>query len=255
MLKIISFCLYGKKEVYNKGAIYNSLAAKKHYPDFEVWIYISSKNDIDIDTYKKLLDMDNVKIIEMNDIDKSFGVSLWRYIPAFTEKNLNIFITRDLDSCLDNKRDLYVVKDWINSNEKFHIVQDHHGHHKYPIMGGIWGVKGDLLYKYKTTFTLFLSQCNFENKTFNNCIMSNRALKGASVSQKRGNIIDQYFLRLFVYPRIKNEAIIHYSSYSYAINSEKNKLYIAKDIKIIPTDIKDTIIGERSHKKLLNYNP
>ena len=253
MLKIISFCLYGKQKIYNKGALYNSTMAKKYYPDFKVWIYFSSKEDIDIETYNKLIDMDNVKLINMNDISKSFGASIWRYIPAFTEKNLDIFITRDLDSCLDNKRDIYCVKEWIENKEKFHIIQDNPKHHKYPIMGGIWGVKGNLLYKYKDDFIQFMNDCTYNNKTFTNNVMSKKALMGASKTQKRGNIIDQYFLRLYVYPKIKNDSLIHYSSYSYKINNESKKLYESNQYKIIPNNIKDTFIGERTHTHILKF--
>lgn len=193
-MKIISFCLYGKQQIYNKGAIYNAVMAKKVYPDFEVWIYISSPTDIDPQTYTKLSKMSNVKLINMNDTDISFGIMMWRYIPAFTESKLEIFITRDLDSCIDNRRDIYAVKDWIKSGTEFHIIKDHKCHYKYPIMGGIWGVKGTLLNQYKDFFNQFLQDCKFTNKDFTNKVISSKALRKASTLEKRGQTIDQYFL-------------------------------------------------------------
>ena len=253
-MKIISFCLYGKNPIYNKGAIINCKYAKEYYPEFTVWMYISHPDDIDKNTYNKLNEMDNVKIINMNDIDKSIGASLWRYIPAFNEKDVEIFITRDLDSLLNNKRNLWCINDWINSDCDFQIVRDIPVCSKTHIMGGIWGVKGNLLYKYKDLFNKLLNYCKIDGSYKNN-IMSEKAFKSIFSSNKRGNILDQYFLKLFIYPRVISKSIIYFSEdafkrYPNTRNLREIDTDKCKEYKIIPKDIVDKYIGDRQYKEI-----
>lgn len=253
-MKIISFCLYGKNEIYNRGAIINSKLAKKHYPDFQVWIYISSKDDINDKAYVKLSEMENVKLIDMNDTDKSFGIMLWRYIPAFNVPDLEIFITRDLDSLIDNKTDLYCTKDWINSDIPFHTIKDHHRHFKYPIMGGIWSVKGTFLHEYKDVFNKLLENCKWTNTTFKNDIMSYKALRKCSSTAKRGINVDQIFLRQYLYPKIKGSVLVHYRNLAYEVAKAKDRVLDCKETRFIPEDIKDTLVGDREYVQILYYD-
>lgn len=247
-MKIISYCLYGKKDIYNKGAIINCTIAKEIYPEWEIWIYISSPSDIQESVYNELLSMNNVKIIDMNDLDKSMGLMLWRYIPAFCINNVELFITRDLDSRLDNKRDIYAVKKWIESDCKFHIIRDHPAHSKIHIMGGIWGVKGGLL-KYKTIFEKYLEECKIDG-IYKNSIMSEKAFRTLFETQKRGINFDQYFLKLFLYEKVISNSYIHLSDASFnkypntkgLKNIDINK---CKKWEIIPSDIKDKEIGSK----------
>jgi hypothetical protein len=253
-MKIISFCLYGKNPIYNKGAIINCKYAKEYYPEFKIWIYISHPDDIDETTYNKLCEMDNVKIINMNDIDKSMGIMLWRYIPAFNEEKLEIFITRDLDSLLNNKRDLWCINDWINSDCDFQIIRDHPAHSKMHIMGGIWGVKGNLLYKYKEIFNKYLNDCKIDG-LYKNDIMSEKAFKTLFNSEKRGINFDQYFLKLYIYPKVISKSIIYFSegafkNYPNTRNLREIDIKKCKQYKIIPKDIVDKSIGDRQYKEI-----
>jgi hypothetical protein len=62
----------------------------------------------------------------------------WRFLPA-SEKGVQVMISRDTDSRL-NIREKAAVDEWLASDKKFHIMRDH-PHHRYPILGGMWGAK------------------------------------------------------------------------------------------------------------------
>ena len=249
-MKIISYVLYGKNKLYNNGALLNCQMAKTHYPDFEVWIYISHPDDIDGDIYCKLCGMDNVKIINMNDINLSVGKTIWRYIPVFNEDAIEFFITRDLDSALDNGRDLFAVKQWIESDCKYHIIRDHPAHAKVHIMGGIFGIKGNELCKYKDIFNKFVNDCK-KNGNYRNDIMSEKAFKHLCNDSRQGLSIDQTFLKLFLYEKILNETLIHFSSNSIKNypnkKFEKNDTDKCKKFEVIPNDIICKYVGSKEN--------
>lgn len=257
-MNIISYVLYGKNIIYNKGALINAKMAKQYYPNFKVWIYISAIEDIIEEYYLILKDMDNVKLIIMNDIDKSIGCTIWRYIPAFTEEKLNILIVRDLDSLLNNKRDLWAVKQWINSNCDFHIIRDCTAHAKIHIMGGIFGVKKQLLLPFKQEFNNFLNSLKRESNT---SILSNNVINKLFNNFNEGNRhknIDQGFLKNFIYNKVINKSLIHFSEDSIKIYPCKKGLInsditLCKSYEIIPKHIIDSPIGSRAYKQINKY--
>ena len=52
---------------------------------------------------------------------------------------MNIFISRDLDSCM-TVRETAAVKEWLDSDKTFHIMRDHPDHVS-NIIAGMWGIK------------------------------------------------------------------------------------------------------------------
>jgi len=52
-------------------------------------------------------------------------------------------ISRDTDSRL-NHREKAAVDEWLESDKSFHIMRDH-PFHKFPVLGGMWGVKKDVV--------------------------------------------------------------------------------------------------------------
>lgn len=247
-MKIISYVLYGKNKLYNNGAYLNSMMAKKYYPDFKVWIYISRPDDIEHDTYIKLCNLDNVKIINMNCNGVDISKMLWRYIPLFNDDDLEIIIVRDLDSALDNARDLYAIKNWIDSDCKYHIVRDHPSHAKVHIMGGVFGAKGNHLCKYKELFNNFLNDCT-RTGSYSNNIMSRRAFESFFSDELNAYGLDQTFLKMFLYDKIIGESLIHFSEDS--VKNYPNKKFKqidtdkCKNFQIIPNNIKSKYIGSK----------
>ena len=77
----------------------------------------------------------------------ALGVYKTKYI-SFTQtidklqnsfSQVDLILSRDLDSRFSD-REQEAVRDWLNSNKKFHIMRDHPDHGT-EILGGTWGCK------------------------------------------------------------------------------------------------------------------
>jgi len=175
--KIISFCLWGKHEFYNYGAYENAVLAQSIYPDWVCRFYYSNTDSRII---KLLESMSNVELIKIDKIEHNYSNMFWRFIPAFMEKDI-IMIVRDTDSRL-NMREKLAVDEWLNTESDFHIMRDHIWHGT-RILGGMWGVRNNLLLGLEKEFLTY-----------------------QRVNQK-GN--DQKFLQDTIYNFVKHTALIH----------------------------------------------
>lgn len=252
--KVISYCLWGQCKVYNYGALHNALAAKEHYPDFEVWIYFSYREECIPEIIDILQSLDNVKMIEIGkDNYIPCGANdVWRFFAAF-DPSVDIYICRDLDSHLDNPRDLYATKEWLESKETFHIIRDHPDHYKYVIVCCGFGCKQGVMRPFEDDLRLF----------YQAIIKNNYSMVKSKVGKKvwdfylggqesRGRSLDQWFLKNYVYNNLSS-IMSHFSQDSYKNlhdNSLTKRRYIKSSkieknelIKIIPADIKGGPIG------------
>jgi hypothetical protein len=176
--KIICFSLWGKEDFYNYGAYENAVIAKQLFPD---WICRFYYADIDPEILYLLKHMDNVELVHMDKYEDNLSNMMWRFYPAFFEKDI-ILIVRDTDSRLNMKEKL-AIDNWLKSDKDFHIIRDHIWH-STRILGGLWGVKNNLLLDH-----------SFQDN-FNKFCRKNE--KG----------IDQMFLTQ-IYDKIKEKAMIY----------------------------------------------
>ena len=65
----------------------------------------------------------------------------WRFDELF--KGNQYTIVRDCDSRLSN-REFQYVQEWINSTKLFSIIRDHPRHFDFPILAGMFGLKGTI---------------------------------------------------------------------------------------------------------------
>jgi len=104
----------------------------------------------------------------------------WRFLAAdLPEAEYVIF--RDADSRL-NWKEKAAVDEWIASGHKAHLMQDHNDQSKYPILAGMWGIKGGI-------------------------IKMRELMKGWTFTMQYGN--DEMFLRDKVWPLIIKDHIKH----------------------------------------------
>ncbi len=111
---------------------------------------------------------------------------LWRLEPLLYPNIVNCFISRDIDTRIQ-PREVYAVREWIESNRCLHIMRDHPQH--YPrILGGMYGLK-----------------------CINNYIDQNLVEKIEEFYKLKGEDVDeQNFLFEYIYSQIpSNERIIH----------------------------------------------
>jgi len=89
-------------------------------------IYISALNGFN-----------NVETIQIT--DGTYG-AFWRLFQI--QKN-SITLIRDTDSRL-SEREKNIVNDWLSTNRKVCIIRDHIRHYDFPILTGMFGIKGEL---------------------------------------------------------------------------------------------------------------
>ena len=134
--KIISFSLYGKSPDYTLGAIANVRHANRAYPGWVCRFYVA--DDVPENIISRLEDC-GAEIINMGQRIKDEAM-FWRFFTA-TDPEVDIAIFRDSDSRF-TKCELLMVNEWLASGKKFHVMRT--GHYPYPILGGLWGVRGNI---------------------------------------------------------------------------------------------------------------
>ena len=138
-MKLITFSLWGTDAKYSVGALINAELAQEIYPDWTCRFYIGQS--VPFPVLYELNALDNVQIVEKPFLGDWRGM-FWRFEPA-AESNVEVMISRDTDSRL-SYREKAAVDEWVASDKGFHIMRDHPWH-KFPVLGGMWGVKRGVL--------------------------------------------------------------------------------------------------------------
>ena len=137
-MNIISMSLYGDDPLYKQGFYENLKYAKEVYPGWEVWVF----TDQTIDDSFSYEGPDIIRVRPMLPQEGSTGM-FWRFLAAGCEEAEHI-IFRDTDSRL-NVREKAAVDAWIESGKALHVMRDHPDHQGWPMLGGMWGIKGGKL--------------------------------------------------------------------------------------------------------------
>ena len=176
MKKVISFCWYNDIPRYNVGLLENIRLRDIIYPDWLIRVYFFNVNA------GLLSDLKNTKNLELVEIKNNKGETYGRFCRFFpsADKNVDVFISRDLDSRL-NYREAVAVNQWLEGSERLHAMRDHPHHVTKPIMGGMWGLKGN--------FDIVSLTDDFKDFDRRSC--------------------DQDFLKSNIWPIFKNDCISH----------------------------------------------
>ena len=176
-MKVICFSLWGNDSKYTLGALQNASLAKLVYPDWKCRFYVGQSTSTVITDL--LEQFDNVQVVRMPEEGDWTGM-FWRFLAA-SDPHVDVMISRDCDSRLWF-REKAAVDEWLASDKDFHIMRDNH-QHTAPIMGGMWGVRGNLLSDLKDKISSF----------------------------NKGDFwqVDQNFLAQEVYPNVADKAFVH----------------------------------------------
>jgi len=168
-MKLITFSLWGLDLKYLKGALKNAELARTIYPDWVCRFYVGKS--VPFPFIYQLKSMNNVEVVEMDEMGDWRGM-FWRFLPA-SEQGVEAMISRDTDSRLSH-REKGAVDEWLASDKGFHIMRDHPWH-KYPILGGMWGVKSGVIPNMKELIEGFNQQDEYgtDYVFFNNLIFPN----------------------------------------------------------------------------------
>jgi len=173
----ISISVWGNKPAYSIGAIKNIQIAQKLFPDWICRIFVDGT--VPTHYVEKILQFPNVELAQL-DNDNLYG-AFWRFYSMFQNDD-DIVISRDSDSRL-SEREKKCIDEWLESDKKFSIIRDHHRHYDWPMLGGMWGMKGKL-----------------NNQVFS--LMEEYA-------QNHAYTADQVFLKDVIWPKAQNNCIIH----------------------------------------------
>ncbi len=183
--RIISFSLYGEAPRYLNGALENIPLWRRFYPEWECRFYVS--REIPLSIIGKM-NKEGATVITKKRRNRHDGM-FWRMLPI-NERNLDALIVRDVDSRL-SEREALAVGEWLRSGKAFHIMRDHPWH-TAAIMGGMWGVRGNILPH------LWL--------LFGKWLFMHIDVMARGIFRKQ---LDQQFLHEIVYPRIRHSVVIH----------------------------------------------
>jgi protein O-GlcNAc transferase len=204
MKKVISFSLWGDNPTYNIGAIKNAELAKEFYPDFECWFYIH-KDTVPQETIDVLNSFTNTKIILKTGDLNIIKPMMWRF-EAIDDEDVEIMMSRDTDTRF-LLREKLAVDEWISSKKLFHIMRDH-PHHNFCILGGMFGTKK-------------IPQIPNWSSIMNSFI------------QTDNRMYDQDFLKINIYPIIKNNSTIHTSFHKMEQHAINFPINYCNDFKFV----------------------
>lgn len=190
MKHLISYSLYGTELRYNVGAIKNAILSQK-YPDFYLRFYVGASVPVWVTTTLSLFD--NVELIEV-DGSEDPSAMFWRFY-SFATTKYDYILVRDTDARL-NDREIDIHYEFIDSGKSFHIIKDHPTGHNYLINGGAFAVKSGVL----PDISKLIEEWKPEPRYLN----------------------DMEFLWDKVYPRIKDDCLIH-DEYFNTPNSIKSR--------------------------------
>jgi hypothetical protein len=136
-MNVISMSLYGREPKYVTGALENAALAPRIYPGWELWAYTEPGHP----AIAPLMEAGAV----VWTVSRSSGHEgmFWRFLAA-GEPGVERVIFRDADSRL-NHREKAAVDEWIAEGTGFHVMRDHADHAQWPILGGMFGVRGGVL--------------------------------------------------------------------------------------------------------------
>lgn len=180
--RIIAFSLWGQNPKYTVGALKNAELASVVYPGWLCRFYVAADTPVEI--IQQLRGMDHVEVVAREEPGGWRG-SVWRFLPA-AEPDVEVMISRDTDSRL-GARERAAVEDWLASGHQFHIMRDHPFHSRWPILAGMWGVRGGVL---KDIPELLHSRFMESTDTFNWGV-------------------DQVFLGKVIHPMVRRTTLVH----------------------------------------------
>lgn len=137
MKKLISFSLWGNNPKYCIGAIKNAELASVIYPDWICRFYCNK--DVPQETIHSLISKPNTEVFILQK-EANWKFATTRFL-AMSDFSYDYVIFRDADSRL-NLREKHAVDEWINSGKILHIMKDHPNHSGFPILAGMFGIKG-----------------------------------------------------------------------------------------------------------------
>jgi hypothetical protein len=129
--------VWGSNRMYWEGALANAVLCKTIYPGWRLRLYTDTTND-----FTRRISENGGEIHMCENLGGIHGM-FWRFLPV-SEPDVDAVIVRDADSRL-NTREAAAVEAWLASGKSAHVMRDHPHHAQWPMLGGMWGVRGRVI--------------------------------------------------------------------------------------------------------------
>ena len=177
MNHLIAYSLYGDNLKYTVGAIKNAVLSQR-YPGFDLRFYVG--RSVPEWVTQTLGLFKNVELVPMAGSEDPSAM-FWRFY-ALADLSYDYILIRDTDARL-NDREMDMHQEFVESGKDFHIIKDHPTGHNNLINGGQFAAKGRVLHDIHKSVDAWRPEPRYLN--------------------------DMEFLWEMVYPRIKDNCLIH----------------------------------------------
>ena len=202
MVNVFSFCIFGANPKYCTGLLKNTELIQQYFPDWEIWVYVGDMVPQWLD--HALQNNSTIKVFQTGKMGMENKV--YRFFPIDTP-SVDVCIVRDTDSRI-HARDRACIREFLDSDMKFHIIRDHPNHF-HKVMAGMFGIKqGCLDYKIQEAYEWWKQE--YSTDAFWD---------------------DTYFLVDVIYPDIKLLSIIHDEYFQHEFPYFKKAFRVAVDEK------------------------
>jgi len=178
---------------YFAGIRENLSLVKQLYPGYVMRLYYEAGPEVKTKLCRLACSEPSLDLCPANGVPKLGNATkvyplLWRFLPAI-DPQVDIFLSRDLDSRLNN-REVAAVNQFLQSEKNIHIMRDHPAH-EAVMMGGTWAAKvSSTRNRFRKSFA----------ELFKNGLAYINRFKGGW---------DQVALQRYVWPWAKKMALIH----------------------------------------------
>ena len=178
---IVAFSLFGHEPGYCECAILNANEMSRIYPGWEMWVFH--------DDSVPQSNLERLKAAGATTAKaKDWGVehwpgTFWRFAAVLIPKS-RMVIFRDADSVV-SLRERNLVVQWLDSGKPFHVIRDWYSHTDL-ILAGLWGA-----------YAPFIGNIDRWVESY---------IKDKKLHPTHA---DQQFLAEYVWPRIRNYALVH----------------------------------------------
>jgi Flp pilus assembly protein TadD len=178
---VVAFSLWGARATYVDGMIANAGLVTALYPGWTCRVYLD--NSVPQLAIEKLRQAGS-QIVVMPPAGGHYGL-FWRFFAA-DDDQVRYFLCRDADSRI-NTQEAEAVTEWLGSGRAFHVMRDAPFHTEL-ILAGLWGGVGGRLHGIRAWIDRFYRPTHHR-------------------------WTDQDFLLAEVWPRIRDQTMIHDSFY------------------------------------------
>ena len=180
MKQLIAYSLYGREERYTIGAIKNAILATRHFKGYTLRFYTGASVPESIKQTLQLFP--HVQLVEEQG-PEDHRAKLWRF-QALADPAFDVVLSRDADARLTH-RERIAHEEFLASGLDFHIMKDHPTGHDYQISAGMFAAR-------------------------------TRAIPDDLQETEEARdyyTADQDWLAAYIWPLIKDSALIHDESY------------------------------------------